>query len=107
MKALVAKASEILFEMGTCLSLGAALLSQPGIPEVCMPEIAKECNHRQGQHAIKQNQHGIVAGVSLVDLQRFVPYLDLRGRTQSRKFYEIGKGEGAEEDHKEYFAQQI
>ena len=107
MKALVAKASKILFEMGTGLSLGAALLPQPGIPEVCVPEIAKECNHRQGQHTIEQNQHGIVAGVSLIDLQRFVPYLDLRGRTQSRKFCEIGKGEGAKEHHKEYFAQQI
>ena len=44
------------------------LLRMPRIPDVRVSDVQEYRNHRQRQHAVEKNQHGVVAGESLVEL---------------------------------------
>ena len=68
MKALIRQAVKIVPEARDFPPLPQILLGVPGIPDVCVPDVQEHRDHRQRQHAVEKNQHGVVAGESLVDL---------------------------------------
>jgi len=68
MKALIRQAVQVVPEARDFPPLPQILLGVPGIPDVRVPNVQEHRNHRQRQHAVEKNQHGVVAGESLIYL---------------------------------------
>ena len=68
MEALMGQAVQVVPEARDFPPLPQILLRMPRIPDVRVPDVQEHRNHRQRQYAVEKNQHGVVAGESLVDL---------------------------------------
>ena len=107
MEFLVPHGAEIVPEGRDRAAVFGVFLRAPGIPDVGIPEIEKHGAHGDRQHAEKQNQHGVVAGDALEDLQLLVPDLALRLRAERGEPGEILQRKIPEEEYESDLAEQI
>lgn len=107
MEFLVPHGAEIVPEGSDRAAVLGVLLRAPRVPDVGIPEIEKHGAHRGREHAEEQNQHGVIAGEALEDLQLLVPYLALRLRAERCKLGEILHRKIPEEENKPDLAEQI
>ena len=96
MEALVQQGFQILAEAGDGLVPRRLLLQQPGAFQVQPPHCKQQHDRREGEHAEKQNQHGVIAGHAAVDLRGLVPDAALRRGAQRGKTAEVGPAEAKE-----------
>ena len=107
MEFLVPHGAEIVPEGSDRAAVLGVFLRAPGVPDVGVPEIEKQGAHGDGKHAEEQDQHGVIAGKALEDLQFFVPDLSLRLSAERGKLGEILQRKIPEKENKSDLAEQI
>lgn len=97
MEATVQQALQILAEGRDMLALRIEEAQLSRAFQIQNPQVYKQNRRRDGENAEQQDQHGVVAGDTLVDLQLLVPDLELCIFSQRTKVGEILPSETEEE----------
>ena len=106
-KVAVQQALQILAEGRNMLAMCIAQAQLSRALQIQEPEIEKQDRRRDGEHAEQEDQHGVVAGDALVDLQLLVPDLELCVFAQRSEMGEVLPAEAEEETEEGELGEQI